>query len=167
MANKSQWRKFEQKKGVEVNEREILKKFKNDLITLQKSLRKNNNVNDVKDIVNGIDRLLQWKIENNKETKKVFEKLTELKKSIDEKNLKNKINELANLLENLTKNDLLNLSQNVIEQQNNYWLKNRPINIQKWIKKASKDLETRIQLASRDKNPIARQIGKWMEYLIK
>lgn len=167
MANKAQWRKIEQKVGIELSEWEIFKKFKNDLINLQKNLRENNNVNDVKDKVNEIDRRLQWKIENNKETKKVFEKLTELKKNIDEKNLKDKVNELANLLEKLTKNDLLNLSKNVIKQQKINWLKNRPIEIQKWIKKASKDLETRIQLAGRDKNPIARQIGKWMEYLIK
>ena len=84
---------------------------------------------------------------------------------MDENALKDEVDEVIKLLENLTRKDLASLKQ-TIQQTNFQWNFERPVAVQQWIDMASNNLETTIHEASQDRNLIARKIGERMERLM-
>ena len=154
---------------VELTESQIFEKIKEDLNPIQENLaEKKITVDEAKSELKKINEWLQWtKLEqkDKKEIWKAFEKLIKLEKNIDENTLKDEVEEIVKLVENLTKKDLANLKQGI--QQNKQWRSpERPAEVQKWIDIASTDLDSTINDATNDKNPIARKIGEWMQYLM-
>jgi hypothetical protein len=75
------------------------------------------------------------------------------------------VDEIINLLEQLTKKDLANLKR-WIQQNKQRWNPERSKEVQEWIDESANDLASTIHDASQDKNPIARKIWEWMNYLI-
>ena len=151
----------------ELSESQIFEKAREELNPIQNNLiERKITVDEAKSELKKINEWLQWtKLEkkDKKEIWKAFEKLIKLEKNIDENTLKNEVDEIINLLKTLTKKDLANLKNNV---KNNKKLENRPPEVQQWIEESSNNLALDIHNATQDKNPIARKIGQWMEYLM-
>ncbi len=165
-------KEWEQPKNyVELTEGQIFEKIKEDLSPIQENLaEKKITVDEAKSELKKINDWLQWvniEQQDKKEIWKAFEKLTKLERNIDEKTLKEEVNEIINLLETLTKKDLANLNREV--QQNNKQRRipsERKPGVQEWINESSNNLDLTIHNASEDKNPIAKKIGERMEYLM-
>jgi len=153
---------------VELPENQIFEKIKKDLSPIQESLsEKKITVDEAKSELKKINEWLQWsKLEtkDKKEIWKAFEKLINLEKNIDVTALKDEVNEIVKLLETLTKRDLANLKQWI--QQNRQWRNpERPTEVQIWIDESNLALDTTIDDASKDSNPIANRAGKMMKRL--
>ena len=150
-------------------ESQIFKKIKEELTPIQENLaEKKITIDDAKTELKKINEWIQWtKLEqkDKREIWKVFEKLAKLEQNVDENALKDEVDEVIKLLENLTRKDLASLKQ-TIQQTNFQWNFERPIAVQQWIDMASNNLETTIHEASQDRNLIARKIGERMERLM-
>ena len=150
-------------------ESQIFKKIKEELTPIQENLaEKKITIDDAKTELKKINEWIQWtKLEqkDKREIWKVFEKLAKLEQNVDENALKDEVDEVIKLLENLTRKDLASLKQ-TIQQTNFKWNFERPIAVQQWIDMASNNLETTIHEASQDRNLIARKIGERMERLM-
>ncbi len=150
-------------------ESQIFKKIKEELTPIQENLaEKKITIDDAKTELKKINEWIQWtKLEqkDKREIWKVFEKLAKLEQNVDENVLRDEVDEVIKLLENLTRKDLASLKQ-TIQQTNFQWNFERPIAVQQWIDMASNNLETTIHEASQDRNPIARKIGERMERLM-
>ena len=157
------------KNSENLSEKEIFEKIKEDLNPIQENLsEKKITVDEAKSELKKINEWLQWsKLEtkDKKEIWKAFEKLINLEKNIDENTLKNEVNEIVQLLETLTKKDLANLKHSVIGSKKFNEIQNRPTEVQKWIKESSLALDSTINDASQDSNPIANRAGKIMKRL--
>lgn len=129
---------------MELTENQIFEKIKKDLNPIQENLaEKKITINEAKSELKKINEWLQWtKLENKdkKEIWKAFEKLTKLEKNIDENTLKNEVNEIINLVENLTKKDLANLKRG-IQQNKQRRNPERPAEVQEWIDIAANNIE--------------------------
>lgn len=145
---------------------EIFEKIKEDLNPIQENLaEKKITVDEAKSELKKIDEWLKWANLEQKEWKdiwKAFEKLIKLEEDVDINTLKDEVDGVINLLENITKGDLANLKNEVRAK----WMKGRPMEVQEWIEESSNDFESMVSNASEDKNPIARKIGKWMKKLM-
>ena len=145
---------------------EIFEKIKEDLNPIQENLaEKKITVDEAKSELKKIDEWLNWVNLEQKEGKdiwKAFEKLIKLEEDVDINTLKDEVDGVINLLENITKGDLANLKNEVRAK----WMKGRPMEVQEWIEESSNDFESTVSNASEDKNPIARKIGKWMKKLM-
>jgi len=150
-------------------ESQIFKKIKEELTPIQENLaEKKITIDDAKTELKKINEWIQWtKLEqkDKREIWKVFEKLAKLEQNVDENALKDEVDEVIKLLENLTRKDLASLKQ-TIQQTNFQWNFERPIAVQQWIDMASNNLEATIHEASQDRNLIARKIGERMERLM-
>ena len=150
-------------------ESQIFKKIKEELTPIQENLaEKKITIDDAKTELKKINEWIQWtKLEqkDKREIWKVFEKLAKLEQNVDENALRDEVDEVIKLLENLTRKDLASLKQ-TIQQTNFQWNFERPIAVQQWIDMASNNLETTIHEASQDRNLIARKIGERMERLM-
>lgn len=152
----------------ELTENQIFEKIKKDLNPIQENLaEKKITVDEAKSELKKINERLQWTNLEPKEKKeiwKAFEKLNKLEKDVDKNALKNEVDEIIKLLENLTQKDLADLKENIkwTKRQERY---ERPAKVQEWIQEASKDLDTTINNASEDKNPVARRVWKAMKRL--
>lgn len=150
-------------------ESQIFKKIKEELTPIQENLaEKKITIDDAKTELKKINEWIQWtKLEqkDKRENWKVFEKLAKLEQNVDENALRDEVDEVIKLLENLTRKDLASLKQ-TIQQTNFQWNFERPIAVQQWIDMASNNLETTIHEASQDRNLIARKIGERMERLM-
>ncbi len=150
-------------------ESQIFKKIKEELTPIQENLaEKKITIDDAKTELKKINEWIQWtKLEqkDKREIWKVFEKLAKLEQNVDENVLRDEVDEVIKLLENLTRKDLASLKQ-TIQQTNFQWNFERPVAVQQWIDMASNNLETTIHEASQDRNPIARKIGERMERLM-
>ena len=150
-------------------ESQIFKKIKEELTPIQENLaEKKITIDDAKAELKKINEWIQWtKLEqkDKREIWKVFEKLIKLEQNVDENTLKDEVDEVIKLLENLTRKDLASLKQ-TIQQTNFQWNFERPVAVQQWIDIASNNLETTIHEASQDRNLIARKIGERMERLM-
>ena len=150
-------------------ESQIFKKIKEELTPIQENLaEKKITIDDAKTELKKINEWIQWtKLEqkDKREIWKVFEKLAKLEQNVDENALKDEVDEVIKLLENLTRKDLASLKQ-TIQQTNFQWNFERPVAVQQWIDMASNNLETTIHEASQDRNLIARKIGERMERLM-
>jgi len=150
-------------------ESQIFKKIKEELAPIQENLaEKKITIDDAKTELKKINEWIQWtKLEQKDKTEiwKVFEKLAKLEQNVDENALKDEVDEVIKLLENLTRKDLASLKQ-TIQQTNFQWNFERPVAVQQWIDMASNNLETTIHEASQDRNLIARKIGERMERLM-
>ena len=150
-------------------ESKIFKKIKEELTPIQENLaEKKITIDDAKTELKKINEWIQWtKLEQKDKTEiwKVFEKLAKLEQNVDENALKDEVDEVIKLLENLTRKDLASLKQ-TIQQTNFQWNFERPVAVQQWIDMASNNLETTIHEASQDRNLIARKIGERMERLM-
>lgn len=150
-------------------ESQIFKKIKEELTPIQENLaEKKITIDDAKTELKKINEWIQWtKLEqkDKREIWKVFEKLIKLEQNVDENTLKDEVDEVIKLLENLTRKDLASLKQ-TIQQTKFQWNFERSVAVQQWIDMASNDLETTIRKASQDRNPIARKIGERMEKLM-
>ena len=150
-------------------ESQIFKKIKEELTPIQENLaEKKITIDDAKTELKKINEWIQWtKLEqkDKREIWKVFEKLAKLEQNVDENALKDEVDEVIKLLENLTRKDLASLKQ-TIQQTNFQWNFERPVAVQQWIDIASNNLETTIHEASQDRNLIARKIGERMERLM-
>ena len=150
-------------------ESQIFKKIKEELAPIQENLaEKKITIDDAKTELKKINEWIQWtKLEqkDKREIWKVFEKLAKLEQNVDENALKDEVDEVIKLLENLTRKDLASLKQ-TIQQTNFQWNFERPVAVQQWIDMASNNLETTIHEASQDRNLIARKIGERMERLM-
>ena len=159
------------KNQAELAENQIFEKIKEDLNPIQENLaEKKITVDEAKSELKRINEWIKWTNLENKDKKeiwKAFENLTKLEKNIDETALRNEVNEIINLLETLTIKDLTNLKSDIknIHQIHEHSNSDRPIDVQKWIKESSNNLDSTINTASEDKNPIARLIGKAMKRL--
>ena len=142
-----------------LSERQIFEKIKEDLNPIQENLsEKKITVDEAKSELKKINEWLQWVNLEQKYKKEIwnaFEKLVKLEKNIDENVLKDEVNEVITLLDKVTKRDLENLKRDI----------DRPIEVQKWINKSSKNLDLTINDASKDKNKIASWIGNVMKWL--
>ena len=150
-------------------ESQIFKKIKEELTPIQENLaEKKITIDDAKTELKKINEWIQWtKLEqkDKREIWKVFEKLAKLEQNVDENALRDEVDEVIKLLENLTRKDLASLKQ-TIQQTNFQWNFERPVAVQQWIDMASNNLETTIHEASQDRNLIARKIGERMERLM-
>ena len=150
-------------------ESQIFKKIKEELTPIQENLaEKKITIDDAKTELKKINEWIQWtKLEqkDKREIWKVFEKLAKLEQNVDENALRDEVDEVIKLLENLTRKDLASLKQ-TIQQTNFQWNFERPVAVQQWIDIASNNLETTIHEASQDRNLIARKIGERMERLM-
>jgi len=146
---------------VELTESQIFEKIKEDLNPIQEDLaEKKITVEKAKSELKKINEWLQWtKLEqkDKKEIWKAFEKLIKLEKNIDENTLKDEVDEIINLLEQLTKKDLANLKR-WIQQNKQRWNPERPTEVQEWIDIASNNLNQTIDDALHDKNRFVRNI---------
>jgi len=154
---------------VELTESQIFEKIKEDLNPIQENLAEQKiTVDEAKSELKKINEWLQWtKLENKdkKEIWKAFEKLIKLEKDIDENALKNEVDEIIKLVENLTKRDLANLKRG-IQQNQQRWNPERTAEVQEGIDESSDKFDLTIHDATEDKNPVARKIGERMEYLM-
>ena len=154
---------------VELTESQIFEKIKEDLNPIQENLAEQKiTVDEAKSELKKINEWLQWtKLENKdkKEVWKAFEKLIKLEKDIDENALKNEVDEIIKLVENLTKRDLANLKRG-IQQNQQRWNPERTAEVQEGIDESSDKFDLTIHDATEDKNPVARKIGERMEYLM-
>ena len=150
-------------------ESQIFEKIKEELTPIQENLaEKKITIDDAKTELKKINEWIQWtKLEqkDKREIWKVFEKLAKLEQNVDENALKDEVDEVIKLLENLTRKDLASLKQ-TIQQTNFQWNFERPVAVQQWIDMASNNLETTIHEASQDRNLIARKMGERMERLM-
>ena len=151
---------------IELNENEVFEKIKEDLNPIQENLsEKKITIDEAKDELKRINEWIKWtnlEVKDKKEIWKAFEKLTKLEKNVDENTLKNEVKEIVELLESLTNRDLANLKSTIIHKHPN---NERPSDVQKWIKESANNLDSTINEASEDKNPIARRFGKAMKWL--
>ena len=149
-----------------LSESQIFEKAKKELTPIQENLiEKKITIDEAKTELKKINEWLQWtKLEkkDKKETWKAFEKLLKLEKNIDENSLKNEVEEIINLLKNITKKDLAHLEKNIRNNQ----IEDRTPEVQDWIEKSSTNFDLTVHNAAKDKNPIARKIGERMEYLM-
>lgn len=162
---------------VELNEVQVFEEAKKNLLPIQQNLLdKRITIDDAKQELQKINERLQWAnidTDNKKELWNAFDKLLKLEKDVDESNLQAEVSEIVKVLENLTKNELSKLRQNIQNPenklQNSTWYKgsiwNRPPEVQKWLEKATKSFDKTIADAKKDGNLIARTIWKWMEKL--
>ena len=150
-------------------ESQIFEKIKEELTPIQENLaEKKITIDDAKTELKKINEWIQWtKLEqkDKREIWKVFEKLAKLEQNVDENALKDEVDEVIKLLENLTRKDLASLKQ-TIQQTNFQWNFERSVAVQQWIDMASNNLETTIHEASQDRNLIARKMGERMERLM-
>ena len=153
---------------VELTESQIFEKIKKDLYPIQENLsEKKITVDEAKGELKKINEWIQWtkiEIKDKKEIWKAFEKLSKLERNIDENTLKNEVEEITKLLDNLIQKDLASLKKNII-QKHTPWQTERKPEVQQWIDLASNNLEKTIHEASQDKNPIANRVWKAMEWL--
>ena len=152
----------------ESSEKQIFEKIKEDLNPIQENLsEKKITVDEARSELKKINEWLQWtnlKTQEKKEIWKAFEKLTKLEKNVDEITLKNEVSEIMKLLEKLTQKDLEKLKQDIKWEKYQETIK-RPTEVQAWIQKSSKNLDSTINNAAEDKNPIAKRIWKAMKRL--
>lgn len=148
---------------------QIFEKIKEKLNPIQENLaEKKITIDETRAELKRINEWIQWtklEQEDKKEIWKVFEMLAKLEQNVDENTLKDEVDEVIKLLEILTRKDLASLKQ-AVQQTNFQWNFERPVVVQQWIDMASNDLVLTIRNASQDKNPIARKIWEWMEYLM-
>lgn len=152
-------------KDLELNENQIFEKIKEDLNPIQENLsEKKITIDEAKDELKKIDKWIKWTNLEKKDKQEIWKAFDKLKKNIDENTLRNEVNEIIKILENLTKRSLDNLKKDIqtIDHQNN----KRPADVQEWLEKAANDLTETIKDASQDQNPIARKIGQWMKRLM-
>ena len=139
---------------------EIFEKIKEDLNPIQEDLaEKKITVEKAKSELKKINEWLQWtKLEqkDKKEIWKAFEKLIKLEKNIDENTLKDEVDEIINLLEQLTKKDLANLKR-WIQQNKQRWNPERPPEVQEWIEESGNKIPELIAAAKNDKNRFVRK----------
>jgi hypothetical protein len=164
------WKENKPNKHEELTEWEIFEKIKEDLNPIQENLAEQKiTVEEAKSELKKINEWLQWtKLENQdkKEIWKAFEKLLiKLEKDINENALKNEVDEIIKLVENLTKRDLANLKRG-IQQNQQRWNPERTAEVQEGIDESSDKFDLTIHDATEDKNPVARKIGERMEYLM-
>ena len=149
-------------------EKQIFEKIKEDLNPIQENLsEKKITVDEARSELKKINEWLQWtnlKTQEKKEIWKAFEKLTKLEKNVDEITLKNEVSEIMKLLEKLTQKDLEKLKQDIKWKKYQETIK-RPTEVQGWIQKSSKNLDSTINNAAEDKNPVAKRIWKAMKRL--
>lgn len=149
-------------------EKQIFEKIKEDLNPIQENLsEKKITVDEARSELKKINEWLQWtnlKTQEKKEIWKAFEKLTKLEKNVDEITLKNEVSEIMKLLEKLTQKDLEKLKQDIKWEKYQETIK-RPTEVQAWIQKSSKNLDSTINNAAEDKNPVAKRIWKAMKRL--
>ena len=149
-----------------LSESQIFEKAKKELTPIQENLiEKKITIDEAKTELKKINEWLQWtKLEkkDKKEIWKAFEKLLKLEKNIDENSLKNEVEEIINLLKNITKKDLAHLEKNIRNNQ----IEDRTPEVQDWIEKSSTNFDLTVHNAAKDKNSIARKIGERMEYLM-
>ena len=152
----------------ESSEKQIFEKIKEDLNPIQENLsEKKITVDEARSELKKINEWLQWtnlKTQEKKEIWKAFEKLTKLEKNVDEITLKNEVSEIMKLLEKLTQKDLEKLKQDIKWEKHQEIIK-RPTEVQAWIQKSSKNLDSTINNAAEDKNPVAKRIWKAMKRL--
>ena len=74
------------------------------------------------------------------------------------------MSEIMKLLEKLTQKDLEKLKQDIKWEKYQETIK-RPTEVQAWIQKSSKNLDSTINNAAEDKNPVAKRIWKAMKRL--
>ena len=145
---------------VELTESQIFEKIKEDLNPIQEDLaEKKITVEKAKSELKKINEWLQWtKLEqkDKKEIWKAFEKLIKLEKNIDENTLKDEVDEIINLLEQLTKKDLANLKR-WIQQNKQRWNPERTPEVQEWIEESGKKIPELIAAAKNDKNRFVRK----------
>ena len=141
-------------------ESQIFKKIKEELTPIQENLaEKKITIDDAKTELKKINEWIQWtKLEqkDKREIWKVFEKLIKLEKNIDENTLKDEVDEIINLLEQLTKKDLANLKR-WIQQNKQRWNPERPPEVQEWIEESGKKIPELIAAAKNDKNRFVRK----------
>ena len=154
--------------NTESSEKQIFEKIKEDLSPIQENLsEKKITVDEARSELKKINEWLQWtnlKTQEKKEIWKAFEKLTKLEKNVDEITLKNEVSEIMKLLEKLTQKDLEKLKQDIKWEKHQETIK-RPTEVQAWIQKSSKNLDSTINNAAEDKNPVAKRIWKAMKRL--
>lgn len=170
MTEKENKWKEDNRNYVELEERQIFEKIKEDLNPIQENLsEKKITVDEAKSELKKINERLKWtKLEkrDKKEIWDAFEKLAaNLENSIEKNKLKIEFNEIVNLLEKLTKKDLANLKR-WIQQNKLQRNPERPTEVQKWINESSNNLASTIHDATQDNNPIAKKIGERMENLM-
>lgn len=150
-------------------ESQIFERIKEELNPIQENLvEKKITIDEARTELKRINEWIQWielEQKDKKEVWKIFENLVKLEQIVDENVLRDEVNEVIKLLENLTRKDLASLQQTV-QQMNFQWNFERPVVVQQWIDMASNDLETTIHGASQDRNPIARKMGERMERLM-
>ena len=146
---------------VELTESQILEKIKEDLNPIQENLaEKKITINEAKSELKKINEWLQWsKLEkkDKKEIWKAFEKLIKKKKNIDENILKNEVDEIIKLVENLTKRDLANLKRG-IQQNKQRRNPERPTEVQEGIDESREKIPELIAAAKNDKNRFVREL---------
>ena len=152
------------KNRVELNSIEEVKK---ELNSLKKSLMENKGdkektVTKLKEI----NERLQWTELEQNDKNEIWEAFKNLEKDIDEISLKDEIDKIIKSIEIATQKDLASLKSSITWQKNLIWIENRSPEVQEWIEKSSNDLASTVHGASQDKNPIARKIWEWMEYLM-
>jgi len=153
MVEKDNVRKEDNGNYVELQERQILEKIKDDLNPIQEDLlEKKITVDDARYELKKINEWIQWtklEQEDKKEIWKAFEKLVKLEENIDENLLKDEVEEIIKLVEKLTKKDLVNLKQG-IQQNHQWWNPERRIEVQEWINVASNNLNKTINNAAEE-----------------
>ena len=141
-------------------ESQIFEKIKEELTPIQENLaEKKITIDDAKTELKKINEWIQWtKLEqkDKREIWKVFEKLIKLEKNIDENTLKDEVDEIINLLEQLTKKDLANLKR-WIQQNKQRWNPERPPEVQEWIEESGNKIPELIAAAKNDKNRFVRK----------
>lgn len=153
---------------VELTESQIFDKIKEELTPIQEELaEKKITVKKAKSELIRINKRLQWtKLEKKEEIWKAFDNLAEnLEKSIEKNSLHVEFDEVLNQIEKLTKKDLANLKR-WIQQNKQRRNPERTTEVQQWIDESANNLASTIYDASQDKNPIARKIWEWMNYLM-
>lgn len=155
---------------VELTESQILKKIKEDLNPIQEDLaEKKITVEKAKSELKKINEWLQWtKLEqkDKKEIWKAFEKLIKLEKNIDENSLKNEVDEIVKLVEQLTQKDLANLKR-WIQQNKQRWNPERLPEVQEWINESSDNFIAYFKKAAETEDWLGWELAKLINYLLK
>ena len=144
----------------ELSESQIFEKAKEELNPIQENLiEKKITIDEARSELKKINEWIQWtKLESKdkKEIWKAFEKLIKLEKSIDENALKNEVDEIVKLVENLTKEDLANLRWDIKKNRKKDQQRRNPPRlpeVQEWIDEASNNLKNLSK--EEDINPVA------------
>jgi len=145
----------------ELSKNEIFKKISEEIIPIQENLSEKkitieNAINKIKKIREEVERLDSSNLEE-KEKNEIWKLFDRLEEKIEENNLQNENNEIINSLKVLTQKHLTNLKSN-IKQEKNKWVKNRPLDVQKWINERSNKFTNDFKYAAKtEKNWIANK----------